>query len=204
MRYVLGFLVGFCFSAALASQTIPPCPPSKPSWWEKGWAVTVYSGPLTSQTTSQIVYNPDFEGSAIIAETVSKELVWFFEERLDFELETQLVEHFNGQTHLEINPFVLIARWKSFPWNHVVRTTMAIGDGLSIATQVPKYEESRRGIEDTSQVLNYVMAEVTLSLPSEPQWALIGRYHHRSGAFGLFNGVHDASTAFCAGLKYWF
>src|SRR3990167_9170202 len=108
MRYLLGFLLGVYVSAAIASQPIPPCPcpPSPPSWWEKGWAVTVYSGPLTSQTSSQIVYDPDFEGSAIIAETVSKEIAWFFEEKFDFELETQLVEHFNGQTHLEINPIV--------------------------------------------------------------------------------------------------
>ncbi len=200
MRYILG-LIGCLIGQEALSE--PNCQKPCPSWWSQGWAVTVYSGPLTSQTTSRIPINPDFEGSAIIAGALAKKLGSVWDKKLDFELEAQYVQHFGGQTHAEINPAVFVMRWNDFSWNKTLPTTIAIGDGLSIATRLPTLEVKRRK-NDTARVLNYVMAEITLSLPSYPQWALIGRYHHRSGAFGLFGGVHDASTAFAGGLKYWF
>lgn len=213
MRYILGILFLLNIQPVFGVQQASSSPtveskttlsPPLPSWWKRGWGLTIYSGPLTSQTTSKIPMNPNFEGSAILAITGFKELGRVLERKLGFELETQLVQHFRGQTHLEINPIVLILRWWRFPWNHIIPTTLAVGDGLSIATQIPKYELTRRGSGECARVLNYVMAELTLSVPSLPHWALVGRYHHRSGAFGLFYGVHDASTAFAAGLKYWF
>jgi len=180
------------------------CKEKCPSWWSKGWAVTLFSGPLTSQTTSKIFSDPDFGNSGIVALAGSKELGTVLDKRLGFELEAQLVQHFGDQRNFEFNPVVFIARWKQFPWNETVHTTFAIGDGISIASEKPKLEVKRRGKDDTSQTLNYVMAEATFSHPSYRQWAFVLRYHHRSGLFGAFNGVHDASTAFAAGVKYWF
>lgn len=167
------------------------------SWLDAGWAMTLYSGPVTTQNTSQLIHGFDFEGAGIVVLAASKELFSIFE------LETQIAQHFNKQTNTEINPIVFIARWRDFPWNEVLLTTFAIGDGLSVATKIPKLEKKRRGLK-TNKVLNYVMAELTFSLPECPQWALIVRYHHRSGIFGTFRGVHDASTALAAGIKYWF
>ncbi len=199
---LMSFLLGHQAIAAQGCCPPPPCP----SWWDRGWAVTVYSGPLSTQDSSKIFLKgkADFEGSAILALAGSKWLTSFFENKLDLEVEAQAVQHFGGQDHVEINPVVLVARWKAFPWNAYLPTTIAIGDGLSIATQVPKQELLRRGVKYSARVLNYMMAEITLSLPCLPQWALVARYHHRSGAFGTFGGVHDASTAFAAGIKYWF
>lgn len=215
MLYLL-VLIGFLIGQEAVAETVTPkaCPAASkaclrgakscPSWWSQGWAVTVYSGPLTSQTTSKIPSDPDFEGSTIIVGAVAKKLGSVWNKKLDFELEAQYVQHFGGQTHVEINPAVFVMRWNDFVWNKTLPTTIAIGDGLSIATKVPALELSRRGSEESTQVLNYVMAEITFSLLSLPQWAVVARYHHRSGVFGLYNGVHDASTAFAAGLKYWF
>lgn len=210
MRFILGFiscLIGF---EALAAPCPKPCPALPdcqkpcPSWWEKGWAATVYSGPVTSQTSSKIFGNGDFSHSAIIALAGSKELGRVWKDQLGFELEAQAVQHVGEQKHFELIPISIVARWRNFPWNRMVPTTLAIGDGLSIATKTPKAEVKRRGRKNCSKTLNYVMAELTLSLPEYPQWALVARYHHRSGMFGTFHGVHDASTAFAAGLKYWF
>lgn len=201
MRYILGAL---CFLIGQQAVAVSPCcKKTSPTWWQQGWAATLYSGPLTSQTSSKIFKDADFEGSGIIALAGSKEFISVLNNKLGFELEAQAVQHFGKQTHFELNPIVLVARWKSFPWNTTLPTTFAIGDGLSIAMEKPHLEVKRRKHE-TSRVLNYLMAELTLSLPEYPQWALVARYHHRSGAFGSFNGVHDASTAFAAGFKYWF
>ena len=204
MRYVLGILCLLLGQEALAGRSCNQPSDFGRCWWKQGWAVTVYSGPLTSQTSSKIIRDPDFSKSGIIAFAVSKELRHFLENRLGFELESQAVQHFGKQRHFEINPIVLIARWSAFPWNRSLPTTLAIGDGVSIATTKPKHEVERRGKHDSARTLNYVMAEATFAHPCYPQWALVARYHHRSGMFGVFHGVHDASTAFAAGLKYWF
>jgi len=137
------------------------------SWWSKGWGTTVFSGILTSQTSSRIIQKADFGDSGIAAIAVSKELVRFFNNRLGFEYEGQAVQHFGDQDHFELNPAILVARWWSFPWNKTLPTTIAIGDGVSIATRTPNLERERRG-KETSKVLNFVMAEITLSNPCYP------------------------------------
>lgn len=201
MRYIFSLVCFFMIAQeAAAIKHCKPCP----SWWEKGWAATLYSGPITSRSTTRIIRGFDGGNSAIIALAGSKKLVSVWKARLDFELEAQAVQHVGKQKHFEINPVVIIARWTAFPWNCTLPTTFAIGDGLSIATETPKIEIDRRGRDKTRKVLNYVMAELTLSLPETPQWAVVARYHHRSGIFGTCSGVHDASTAFAAGIKYWF
>ncbi len=210
MRYIFGLILLLIGQEALGSDCPKPCPALPdcrkpcPTWWQQGWAATLYSGPITSQTSSKIFGNADFGKGGIVALAGAKTLGNIWCKRLDFEYEAQAVQHFGDQKHFEINPIVIVARWRAFPWNNVLPTTLAIGDGLSIATEAPKLEVKRRGHRKTSKVLNYVMAELTLSLPSCPQWALVARYHHRSGLFGTFHGVHDASTAFAGGIKYWF
>lgn len=196
-------IVGSFFFLTSQASLSAPCCCKQHSWWNQGWAVTVYSGPLGTQNTSKLFSDFDFE-SGLVALAVAKKLGSIWQNNLDFEFEAQAVQHFHKQSHFELNPAVLVARWKSFPWNKTLSTTMAIGDGLSIAMKKPRLELKRRGRKECSRVLNYVMAEVTFSLPTLPQWALVARYHHRSGMFGTFHGVHDASTAFAAGVKYWF
>jgi len=212
MRYVLGFMLFLmghealganCHSQKVCCYGPYPVNPCKP-WWSKGWAATVYSGPLTSQTSSKIIQNADFGKSGIIALAVSKWLGRPWNKPLDFELESQAVQHFGEQKHFEINPIALVARWSAFPWNRNLPTTVAIGDGLSIATEKPKLEVKRRGHKKSTKTLNYVMAEITFSPPCHRQWAFVLRYHHRSGMFGTFHGVEDASTVLAAGVKYWF
>ena len=197
-------LVQPLFASPCCQKPLQPDCESQPSWWSRGWATTVFAGPLTSQTSSKIIQDGDFGDSGIAAIAVSKELVRFLDNRLGFEYEGQAVQHFGDQDHFELNPAILVARWWSFPWNDTLPTTMAIGDGISIATETPKLEEQRRGKDKTSKILNFVMAEITFSSPCSRNWAFVLRYHHRSGIFGTYNGVDDASTAFAAGIKYWF
>jgi hypothetical protein len=45
---------------------------------------------------------------------------------------------------------------------------------------------------------------MTFALPNTPKWNLVFRLHHRSGIFGLFDGIEGASNAFGIGLKYKF
>ena len=92
----------------------------------------------------------------------------------------------------------MIGRWVTFPWNAYLNTTLAIGEGISDATEVPKLEQE----DGASQWLNYLLFEVTFALPKYPEWAIVGRIHHRSGFFGAL--APNGSNVVAAGIKYRF
>jgi hypothetical protein len=173
-------------------------------WIGEDWSVTLFAGPLTTDTTTDdiLVGSPSFEDSMIVGAALNKGLVTVFE-HLDIEAEAQAVKHFGDQDHWEFNG-LLLARWTKFPWDHVVDTTVAIGDGLSFPTEVPPLETRRHGPDLSGRVLNYVLGEVTFALPEVPEWNLVWRFHHRSGFFGAFDGVTEGSTVIGGGIKYKF
>jgi hypothetical protein len=120
---------------------------------------------------------------------------------LDLGVEGQVAKHFGGQDHFELNGLI-VERWLTFPWNHIVKTNFAAGQGVSYATALPSFEEKTH--ETTAQFLGYLLFEFTFALPKYPQWTLSTRIHHRSGANGIFSGIYGASNAFGLGLSYWF
>jgi hypothetical protein len=93
---------------------------------------------------------------------------------------------------------LVIARWVTFPWNAYLYTTFAVGEGISYATEVPELEQEA----GASQWLNYLLFEVTFALPKYPEWAIVGRIHHRSGFFGAL--APNGSNVVAAGIKYRF
>ena len=121
-----------------------------------------------------------------------------------WEVEGQVVRHFEGQDNWELNG-LMIARWEAFPWSHVVPTSLAIGEGFSYALSVPELEDLILAPEGgTSQFLNYLLFELTLGLLPWEGWSVVSRIHHRSGIFGLINGVEEASNFITFGLRYQF
>ncbi|MEI8252022.1 MAG: DUF3769 domain-containing protein, partial [Synechococcus sp. ELA057] len=48
--------------------------------------------------------------------------------------------------------------------------------------------------------LNYLAFEIE-GLVS-PTWSLVGRIHHRSGAYGVYSGVREGSNGYLVGLRY--
>ena len=97
----------------------------------------------------------------------------------------------------------IILRWQNFPWNHYVTTTLAAAEGISYATKVP-FQETVDADNDTKRLLNYLMFEATFAMPKYPQWELVARIHHRSGAFGLYGAGNSGSTAVGVGVRYLF
>lgn len=168
---------------------------------EREWAVSLYGARLTNGTLQETVtFQTGFADSDLVVGALSRR-IGSFKKYIDFELEGQVAKHFGDQDHWEFNGLV-VARWLPFPWDHVIDTSFAMGEGLSYATETPELEA--RHHDETSQFLDYLMFEFAFSLPSVPEWSLITRIHHRSGAYGLFNGVHGASNAWGVGLRYAF
>ena len=170
---------------------------------ESDWSATLYGAVLLQGNLSDgsLLYS-GFEDSYLTSLAITKRMV-SYADKIDFELEGQIVKHFRGQEHWEFNALGA-ARWLPFPWDRYLDTSFAFGVGLSFATETPKVEEDRRGDGQTQEVLTYLMLELELALPDSQHWSCVTRIHHRSGAFGLFNGVTGASNAWGFGIKYRF
>lgn len=173
---------------------------ARPAAAENKWYLTLYGGQgADSDLGEMLTFQADFKNVYLLALAVERGL-YTYKDKLRFEVEGIVVKYFGRQENAEFDALV-IARWLDFPWNNHLQTTFAVGDGLSVATEVPEFEKERRN-GNTAQVLNYLMFELTFGLPQLPRWSLITRIHHRSGMFGLFDGVHGAFNSLCFGLRY--
>lgn len=118
-----------------------------------------------------------------------------------WEVEVQAGKHLRSQHHSEFNLLALY-RWQRFPWQHRLKTTVAIGDGLSYATAIPPLEASSTTNVGATRLLNYILVETTFAPPSVTDWSLVVRVHHRSGVYGLFDDVEGGSNVLAAGIKF--
>ncbi|WP_305044735.1 hypothetical protein [Geoalkalibacter sp.] len=167
---------------------------------EHPWALLGYASIYTPDRLKDIFLNRhSYQDSYLGVLALSREFARTGAS-LGWEGEGQIGKYFGRQSHFEYNALV-VARWHRFPWNHKVDTTFALGEGISWATRTPKLEA--RNHEKTSQLLNYLLFELTLA-PPHSRLYLSGRIHHRSGVFGLYNGVRGGSNFLGMGLGYRF
>jgi hypothetical protein len=169
---------------------------------EKLYSLNIYAGQMTTDGIGSLLihfYDPDFKNSYLTAVALARR-IGTYKKMASFEVEGQVVKHFNIQDHWEINALI-IARWEAFPWDKYVDTSFAFGVGGSYATAEPEVEILANGA--TSRFLVYLAYELALGLPEYPNIALIIRIHHRSGAWGLVADKAGSNTP-CIGLKYRF
>jgi hypothetical protein len=170
-------------------------------WWSRGYALEAFAGPVTTRETTQIVRGTmTFNHGGIIAITGSKELT---DLGCGFAIRGQLLiaHRFDGLDYDEFT-FLLGMEYSQFPWSQRWPTTVEVSTGPSYATKISPVEFETSG--DPTRWLNAVGVEVAVSPSAGSPWAFVGRYHHRSSAFGLYGGNQDESTAFTVGAKYRF
>jgi len=175
---------------------------SKTAEAREDWGVTVFGAVQATGDMGRTFVSPDFDKDYWFAALAISRKIYSLTKNIDLEVEGQALQHMGEQHHEEFNA-LLVARWLTFPWNRYIDTTFAAGNGLSYGTQTAKLEERLYG-EKTAQLLNCIMFEWTFALPENPRWSLVWRVHHRSGVFGLFDGVYGAANAMGIGLKYLF
>lgn len=173
---------------------------------QRDWTLTGYGAQLSPDTLGEtLTFNAHYEDSYIGVLSLAKRIHSFKKLPVDFEMEGQVGKHFGEQNHFEVNAVPVVFRWKNFPWDKYVDTSVAVGAGLSYAFEKPDIEENSVGKNKTSpKLLGYLMLEFAFSLPDKPQWSFVTRVHHRSGAHGLFDGRLDASNGIGFGIKYSF
>lgn len=101
----------------------------------------------------------------------------------------------------EANPYISF-RWANLPWNYLINTSFAIGEGISYASSYPSLEKKTN--TNTKRLLNYLMLEATIASPYYPRVQIVARIHHRSGAYGLYHAGNTGSNVIGIGVRYLF
>ncbi|MEZ4599751.1 MAG: hypothetical protein R2940_08180 [Syntrophotaleaceae bacterium] len=165
-----------------------------------GRSVGLFGGRACYDTLRETLSPSEYADSYVSALIVNKEIK-DIGRHLRLEGEGQVVKHWGLQDHFEFNALIGL-RWLTFPWDRYLDTSFAIGEGLSYATDDPEIEVEKH--DRTSRLLNYLMFELALQVPQQTEWTLFARIHHRSGVFGLFDGMSGGSNVVGAGVRYTF
>jgi hypothetical protein len=134
----------------------------------------------------------------LIATTVSRRVATIFH-RVDLEPEVGIGQRYGRQEVTELWG-ALYFRYRGFPWDDRVTTTVALSTGLNWASEVSEVEQDRARDKEGSHWMHYFAPEVTFALPAHPDYELLFRFHHRSGVFGLvseaFGGAQYGTVGF--------
>lgn len=124
-------------------------------------------------------------------------------ENLQHGYELVLVQHRGRQSVLELGAAYML-RSPNLELAQL-RMNVAGGLGLSHTFGTPSYEDTPKddpGRRYRTQML--ILLEAEWSLASLPDWSLVTRIHHRSGAYGLIAPRQVGSNFIVAGLRYRF
>lgn len=122
--------------------------------------------------------------------------IWGLSDLISVELEATLAKHFERGDRFSGTGAVLV-RWLKTPWDRIMKSSFAFGNGLSYATSPPQLEVDF--LERTSRLLYHFSLESAFEIKSS--WDLFFRIHHRSGAFGMFENVVGGSDFLCLGIR---
>lgn len=172
-----------------------------PAVADNDWLVSLYGGQFSGARNGDVI-------AARVQDSYVGGLgvLWQWEKSPPYaiwESEVVWLQHFGRQHHQEFAASIGV-RWVAFPWNAYLDTSLAFGSGVSYATEVPELENRENPETGSNRFLHYIMLETALGVPGTPQWSIAGRIHHRSGVFGLFDGVGRASNIYMLGLRYRF
>ncbi len=216
IRNKIGFFLG-CLLFPMAGmaaviQMTDHCPPGEKLYDRYPWALTYYYGITATDALARIVQGqfhrwPEHIQSLEMAYTLNENnaVRRFFHPIVGVVQIAGNMTVRNGTlepTIYEFDPYIAF-RWSNLPWNNIITTSFAIGEGISYASSVPSVEKRNHNTE-TKRLLNYLMFEATFALPPYPRLQLIARIHHRSGAFGLYHAGNTGSNDVGLGLKYLF
>ena len=187
----------------------PPLLPPVPDWHPEPWAITAWGGQMIDAD-----FGPTFLGDgrmrpeALLGVGLQKRIMRAGPVAIELEADffSHIAKKQQGGGYNQSTPYADLssqnfgegilgigARIWAQPW-----LSFSVVEGISYYTDVSLYEKTFR--EKSGQLLNYLGFEVEAAVSSD--LSLVGRIHHRSGAFGLFNGVSGGSNGYLIGLRY--
>lgn len=203
LRALVRLLVALTILAPMAPRSLAADPSARGVNDDRKWALSLMAGYASIDADMQFApkawWNKSFREESVIVGAASYNVVRFLR-HFTFEAEVGLGHRFGvGANDVWVAGFI---RYDNFPWHHILRTTIAGSIGVNYIDELPMSE--RGAGKPTSHLLHYFAPEITFALPDRPEHELVMRIHHRSGIFGLINGVHGASDAFVMGYRYRF
>lgn len=110
-----------------------------------------------------------------------------FRPQLELPLTLEIVDENGRNPFLDYNASLML-RWVDFPWNASVKTTFAMGLGLSYSSKVYLMDVKRHPDEDRSHLKFNWPIQLSFSHPSYPDQALILFILHQSGGHVFDDG----------------
>lgn len=201
MRKLFLVLAGlFCFAPVIFASSV--CAQEKNS--DSRWMVGGYTGVLADQKFALILATPwtvRFDQSYIAALNATFVAYEFETLPVNIEFDAIFAKRFGAAHEWEIG-FAPMLRWKSFPWNHIVYTNFRFGlVGASLTSGVSDFEVRTSANNRGSRFLNLMVPEITFSSGPNANWEVFVRVHHRSGGYGLINGVSGGSNYIGSGFR---
>ncbi|MFM7265860.1 MAG: DUF3769 domain-containing protein, partial [Cyanobium sp.] len=192
-------------------MSCPPRLPPPPQWHPHPWAVTGWAGQMFAANFGDtFFFKGKFRPEYLSGLGLHRRL-------LDggpfaLELDTNLMGH--RATRQAGGPYNQPIPFADTPSQSFADITAGLGlrlwvrpwlsfyfvEGVSLLSESSNYERTFR--ENYNNFLNYLAFEVEGAV--SPQWSVVGRIHHRSGAFGTYAGVSEGSNAYLLGLRYRF
>jgi hypothetical protein len=167
-------------------------------------SVGLYAGELYKHQYLSILYRPQdiqLSPSYLVAVNVDYRIYKPARIPIQFEGEFDIAKRFHGANEFDVvlAPFV---RWTWFPWNRLLYTNFRLGAaGLSYTTGVSAWERENSGNNRGSNFLQFGSMEVSFAARENARSEVFVRVHHRSGVFGLINGVNGGSNYLSFGFR---
>ena len=187
----------------------PPDLPAAPDWNPEPWALTAWGGQsIDSNFGDTFLFNGRMRPEYLLGLGLQKRILRAGP--LSLELEADVFGHKAGRQ--QGGEFNQATPFQDLPAQTFGEGILGIGarvwvqpwlnfgfiEGISYNTEYSLYEKTFR--ENYTQLLNYLGFEVEAAVSSD--LSLVGRIHHRSGAFGTYSGVTEGSNAYLLGLRY--
>ena len=191
--------------------TCPPSIPAPPQWHPHPWAVTTWAGQMFAANFGDtFLFKGNFRPEYLAGVNLQRRIVDAGPFAL--EIDSNLLGHrAAAQAGGEFNQSVPFAQTPAQSFGEATigiglrfwvlpRLSLYFVEGVSLLSEPSNYERTYR--KNYSTFLNYLAFEVEGLVT--PQWSVVGRIHHRSGAYGTYNGVSEGSNAYLLGLRYRF
>ena len=167
-------------------------------------SVGMYAGALYQGVFVSLFFRPwaiDLSPSYLVAANFDYRFYKSDSLPIQFEAEVDIAKRFNGANQFDFD-LAAFVRWTSFPWNKTLYTNVRLGVlGLSYVNGISAWERRSSDNETGSRLLIFVVPEVTFASSGHSRGEAFIRVHHRSGAYGLLNGVYGGSNYLCIGYR---
>ncbi|WP_320677504.1 DUF3769 domain-containing protein [Prochlorococcus sp. MIT 1300] len=191
------------------SKICPPSIPSIPDWHPHPWSATIWAGQkIDANFRNTFVFDGNLREEYLLGVGLQKRL--YRAGPLTLGLEADFFRHDvarqAGGKYNQAKPYSdtssqafdelvlgIGARLWVRPW-----LSFALIEGVSYYTRFSNYERTFR--KKYNKLLNYLGFEIEAKVSKS--LSLVGRIHHRSGAYGLYNGAEEGSNAYLLGARY--